>query len=622
MKIKFTWRYTVVGYVFFMLGVLIIGQLFRIQLFVDETKLYDPHAIGQREKSASRRGLIVDRRGKILAGNQTVYTVTMDLQAWKNAALEGRDGIVEEDIGYVLDSAIDVFDIQNEHKLELLSVRPYPPDPNLKALELDVSASPEEVERFLSYVSIIQHQVIEEINPDSEEADKNPHAVLVDCDRALGITCEPHFGRIYPEGEIASNILGFVKIGEGTGLLGLEGKYDTTLKGDSREFFVSWDPHKADQANFPEHGASLILTIDSILQHEVEKILDRAVKENGSQAGTIIVMNPENGDIYAMASSPRINGNFYWQDEHQELVTNIDNVFNYGIKVYEPGSVFKVLTMAAALDADVVEPDTEFLDTGSRTVQGVTIQNWNKGAWGPQTMTTCMQHSLNVCLASVALDDLGPEQFYDYMEAFGFGQYTGIGLAGEPSGVLKTNDLANGWDISVLATNSFGQGIEVTPVQMLKAISALANDGKMVVPRLVKAVIDDGYQYEAPDPTVGQPISAETARTLTGMLANSLEKESSSALVSGYQLAGKTGTAEIYVKEQKGYTSNLTNASFVGWGPVDDPQFVVYVWFHKPTSAIWGSVVASPVFHDVVEKVVTHMDIPPDDIRLSLKEDT
>jgi cell division protein FtsI/penicillin-binding protein 2 len=275
--------------------------------------------------------------------------------------------------------------------------------------------------------------------------------------------------------------------------------------------------------------------------------------------------------------------------------------------------------MAAALDSGTVTPDTEFLDTGEIQIGGITIRNWDRGAWGPQTMTTCMQHSLNVCLAWVA-QETGAENYYSYMEAFGFGQMTGIGLANESSGIVRSYKLAEGWSKSVLATNSFGQGIEATPIQLLQAASAIANDGKMVTPRIVKAIIDNGYLYEAPVHFAGQPISEETADTLTEMLSVSLEEEASTALVAGYNLAGKTGTAEIFVPG-KGYTSNLTNASFIGWGPTDDPQFLVYVWFHKPTAAIWGSVIASPVFHDVVVQVVKQMDIPPDEIRFSLQED-
>jgi cell division protein FtsI/penicillin-binding protein 2 len=172
------------------------------------------------------------------------------------------------------------------------------------------------------------------------------------------------------------------------------------------------------------------------------------------------------------------------------------------------------------------------------------------------------------------------------------------------------------WYEADLGTNSFGQGIAVTPIQMAMAVSAIAHDGKMMVPHLMRAMLRDGRQYTPAPTMVGMPISTEVARTLTELLARSLENESSDALITGYRVAGKTGTAEI--PGPGGYTTNLTNASFVGWGPADDAKFLVYVWLEKPTTSPWGSVVAAPVFREVVERLVVLMDIPPDDIRIQM----
>jgi cell division protein FtsI/penicillin-binding protein 2 len=169
------------------------------------------------------------------------------------------------------------------------------------------------------------------------------------------------------------------------------------------------------------------------------------------------------------------------------------------------------------------------------------------------------------------------------------------------------------WYEAELGTNSFGQGVAVTPIQMVMAISAVANGkGEMMMPHVMRSMVRDGFQYTPTPQVVGRPIQAETARHLTSMLAESLESESSDALVEGYRVAGKTGTAEIATPT--GYSSNLTNASFVGWGPVNDPRFLVYVWLEKPTSSKWGSVVAAPVFRDMVKQLVVLMDIPPDNV--------
>jgi cell division protein FtsI/penicillin-binding protein 2 len=314
-----------------------------------------------------------------------------------------------------------------------------------------------------------------------------------------------------------------------------------------------------------------------------------------------------------MASTPRMNPNEYW--DYSKIFTS-GIPFNKAIsQVYEPGSVFKVLTMASALDAGAVKPSTGFTDTGSINVGGVTIYNWDRGAWGAQDMIGCMQHSLNVCLSWVAVQ-LGATNFYHYLDEFNIGHRTNIDLSGEEVFPLSEPGDPMWYEVN-LATNSFGQGVAVTPIQMVMAVSAMANDGKMVAPHVLKAYIQNGKQYDTNIQIVGRPIKAETARTLTSMLQASLVNESSDALVDGYSLAGKTGTAEIAVNGQ--YSSNQTNASFVGWGPTDDPQFLVYVWLEKPSSSIWGSVVAAPVFRDEVKQLVVLMNIPPDAQRLSLK---
>jgi cell division protein FtsI/penicillin-binding protein 2 len=172
------------------------------------------------------------------------------------------------------------------------------------------------------------------------------------------------------------------------------------------------------------------------------------------------------------------------------------------------------------------------------------------------------------------------------------------------------------WYDADLGTNAFGQGVSATPLQMVAAISALANDGKMMAPRIVRSIIKDGHQYNTEERMVGLPISADTAHTETEMLARSLELEASDALIDGYRVAGKTGTAEI--PTPYGYTSNVTNASFVGWGPLPENRFVVYIWLEKPTTSIWGSEVAAPVFAEAVQRLVVLMDIPPDDVRNAL----
>jgi len=424
---------------------------------------------------------------------------------------------------------------------------------------------------------------------------------------------KPHLGRIYPEKTLASNILGFVSR-EGVGYFGVEQQFDSLLSGAPETVLVPMDPNRVEEFPDVPDGASLVLTIDRAIQRSMEEVVDDALSSSGAESGTIVVMDPETGEVLAMAVTPRLDLNEFWR--YAELFPG-ETPFNRAVsQAYEPGSVYKVLTMSAALDAGAVEPETMFVDTGMIEIGGTQIYNWNMGAWGPQTMKGCLQNSLNVCLAWVATQ-LGVNDFYRYMEAFGIGHHTGIELAGEVTGRLRVPGDKR-WYEGDLGTNSFGQGVAATPIQMAAAISALANDGRMMAPHVVRSVVNEGYQYDIEHRVLGMPISAETAHIMTEMLAQSLEVEASDALVPGYRVAGKTGTAEI--PTPLGYTSNETNASFVGWGPVDDPKFLVYIWLEKPSVSPWGSVVASPVFSQAVQELVVLMNIPPDDVRYQLKD--
>ena len=610
-KITYNWRFITIAVLFSLFGLAIIGQMVRIQLTVNGADLPSPSLLGQWETAASRRGLILDRNGHLLAGNQTVYAVDVNFSDFYQSS-------EIEEVKMLADLAIEVFEINNQYLLDFLQQEPRPLTKNIT---VERFATQEDLLNFLALVEnyyagiprdLVDGEPAEEIDISLEE-----RIEVIDCSHLIRVSCTPHLIRSYPEKKLASNIIGFVMRDTKEGQLGIEEKYDSTLFGNDRTLWALWDPHKADQAPDPDHGANIILTIDSVLQADIENILDKTIKKTGAVAGTVIVMNPQNGEILAMASSPRADINQYWSDEYLDIINNHENVFNYAIRSYEPGSVVKVLTMAAALDAGVVEPDTEFIDEGEIEIGGVTIKNWNGKAWGPQNMTSCMQNSLNVCLAWVATE-LESEQFYNYFQDFGFGQMTGIELSGEAPGLVKSY-WSPDYTRSELGTNAFGQGIEITPIQMVKAISAIANHGEMVAPRIIHSIVDDGYRYTPPKTVVGHPVSAETAQTLTDMLQESLQNESSLALVPGYSLAGKTGTAEIYVPGQ-GYKSTATNTSFVGWGPTDDPQFLVYVWISKPSASIWGSEIAAPVFRKVVEKVVIHLGIPPDAVRVALEE--
>ncbi len=582
-------RYKMLAIALTAFAVVIFIQMIRIQTstsvqFLD--KWAENYGVEVRTIQ-SERGYIYDRWGHLLAGNKEVYEVGVELQYVRNpsAIASALSSLLGIDYGKTFEAASTKYDSGSSVYVTLAD--------------------------FISTEKIAE---LSKLKAKYEES--NPYGEDPDLPSLRGLVWEPHLQRIYPEHTLAANVLGFYTFYDrenGKGYFGVEEKYNDLLSGIKQKVFISLDPYEMKEIPTAPAGASLILTIDREIQRTVEKVLDSAVKVNGAENGTIIVMNPKNGEILAMASTPRIDLNTYWE---------YDKTFTSGIpynkavsQVYEPGSIFKILTMAAALDTGAVTPTTPFNDTGSISVGGTTIFNWDRGAWGEQDMVGCMQHSLNVCLSWVATQ-VGPTAFYDYLNRFGIGHRTNIDLAGEEVYPLSIPGDPMWYPVN-LATNSFGQGVAVTPVQMLMAASAIANDGKMVAPHILHAYIQNGQQYTTTPQVVGMPISEKTAHTLSEMLSTSLEEEASKALVEGYKVAGKTGTAEIAVNGQ--YSSGATNASFVGWGPVDDPQFLVYVWLEKPSSSIWGSVVAAPVFRDTVEELVVLMNIPPDNVRLSMK---
>jgi cell division protein FtsI/penicillin-binding protein 2 len=533
------------------------------------------------------RGDIYDRWGNLLASNMIVYEIGVDLYEVANPetiaeAVSSQAGLNYEDV--------------------------------LAAASIPYNAS---TARYAILADFVRGDAVTNLKELQKQYEKsNPGGRNKNLPSLAGLVFTPHLQRAYPEYSLASNVLGFYAYRErqdGHGYYGIEGEYDQLLAGNPVNVTTPLDPNLITEIPTVKSGDSLVLTIDREIQSMVEEELDKAVKNSGAASGTVIVLDPETGEILAMASTPRMNLNEYWK--FTELYPE-GTTFNRAIGVtYEPGSVFKVVTMAAALDAGAVQPSTKFLDTGYIEVGGVGIYNWDRAAWGEQDMTGCLQHSLNVCLSWVATQ-LGTDKFYQYLQAFGIGRPTNIDLSGEQYWPLSVPGDPQWYPVN-LATNSFGQGVAVTPLQLAVAASAIANDGRIMQPHMVKAIIQDGQVYPITPQVIATPIKSDTAHTLTEMLTNSLVNESSSALVDGYRLAGKTGTAQIPVGGH--YDSNITNASFVGWGPADDPKFLVYIWLEKPTTSIWGSVVAAPVFHDIVEQLVVLMNIPPDAMRQQLE---
>lgn len=579
MRAQYGRRSQVLAGAFALFALAIIVQMTRIQNS-PEAEIFRQQAENYAYEWRTyypNRGEIYDRKGRLLAGEKIIYEIGVDLTIMTDP--HAISFAVADTLGMDYDNLMNV--IQN------------PPE----GLSYIVLAD---------YVDAQQALYLQEL-----KKALNEQAPAGSVGGLTGLQFRSHPQRSYPEDSLGSNILGFVSR-EGLGYFGVEEKYDSLLAGNPVTVLVPTDPNKAFEIPNAPDGTTLILSIDRDLQAAAEEILDGALAEYGAQDGIIAIMNPKSGEMYAIAVSRRMDLNRFW---NYESVYNNATEFNPVIsKTYEPGSVMKVLTMAAALDSGTVTPETTYLDTGSILVGGVTVQNWDRNPWGVQNMIGCLQHSLNVCMVTLSTQ-MGAGTFYEYMDAFGLGHLTGVDMAGEAAGRLKVPGDADWYPVD-LGTNAFGQGVAVTPIQMMAAASAVTNEGRMVIPHVLYAMVRDGRQHNVPEQFGPTPISEQTAHTLTEMLAISLESESSLALVPGYRIAGKTGTAQIPVNGI--YDGDQTNASFIGWGPVDDPQFMIYVWLERPTLSPWGSETAAPVFSEMAQRAVVILDIPPDTIRHQL----
>ncbi len=428
-----------------------------------------------------------------------------------------------------------------------------------------------------------------------------------------GVGAIPLPQRIYPEKELACHLLGFVGA-EGDGFYGLEEYYDDILQGEPGSRGGERDPSGLQMiAGYggyipAQEGPTLVLTLDRTIQGLVEENLEKAIEEYGAQGGTIIVMDPWTGAILAMASYPRYDPNRFYEASEEFFVNPAIS------EVHEPGSVFKPVTIGAALDTGEVTPETTYNDTGSILVGGQVIANWDWGARGETTVSELLKYSLNVGAATMSTK-IGAEKFYRYVRRFGFGEPTGIDLAGEVSGIVKTPGDAQ-WHESDLGTNSFGQGISVTPLQMINAMAAIANGGLLMKPYIVQRIVREDGVVEIEPVVRRRVISPETARQLTQILVEGVKKGVAElAYVEGYSIAAKTGTAQIPIPG--GYDPTWTIASIVGWAPADAPRFIILVKIDKPWAAPWGAVVAAPVFKSLAQQLFDYLGIPPDEVRLA-----
>ncbi len=414
--------------------------------------------------------------------------------------------------------------------------------------------------------------------------------------------------RAYPLGQLGSHVIGFTDYAR-DGLYGIEASYNSWLLGQ-KDLPVEQVARKPEalpedwRIYLPSPGRhDLILAMDAALQHLVEEHLAEAVSLHKAESGTIIVMDPRDGSILALANYPAFDPNHY-SDVSADWWANAA-----ASNDYEPGSVFKLVTMAAALDTGQITPKKMYTDTGVLVVDGQPIRNAENKSYGVVPVQYALAKSINVVTARICLD-MGADTFYRYVRQFGFGSLTEVDLSLENVGFLKEPGNPY-WSRFDQATNSFGQALMVTPLQMINAVTAIANGGTRYQPQVVRALAQDGRVYRLPARVLGYPIKPETAKTLTQMMVYNVESASYRGFVPGYKVAGKTGTAEI--STARGYTTQDTITSFVGFLPAANPQLIILVKLDKPKSSRWAEQVAVPVFGKVAQDAVRVLRIAPDE---------
>ncbi|NTU99226.1 penicillin-binding protein 2, partial [Candidatus Falkowbacteria bacterium] len=433
-----------------------------------------------------------------------------------------------------------------------------------------------------------------------------------------GVDYSPIQGRYYPEKNIGAHIMGFVGFVGDTkqGRYGLEGFFEKELGGKAGEVNIE-STGKGEtssvsdkQTVIGEDGSDLILTINRSVQYETCRLLGESVKKHGASGGSVVIMDPKTGAILAMCAYPDYDPNNYRKVKDIDIYNN-PVIFDQ----FEPGSTFKAITVAAAVDQNKVGPNTTYKDTGFLMIEGwpKPISNSDyatRGAHGITTINTVLQDSLN-CGSIFAMQSIGPAVFSDYVKKFGFGEKTGIELETESSGNIAN---LTGKKIRPInaATASFGQGISATPIQVAASYAVMANGGMLVKPYLVKAVISPtGEQSLTQTTEIRRVIDKRTASLMTGMLVNAVENgHASKAKVPGYYVAGKTGTAQVASKTSKGYEKGNTIQTFVGYAPANDPKFVMITRLDDPKDSKFAESSAVPLFGEIANFVLNYYQVP------------
>lgn len=565
------------GVVWLCLGALFVVRLFYIQIVQHEK--YSLQASGTRDLTETikpKRGEIFSRDAR--SGQQTLYPIALN-----------RDQIML---------------VSDNRKIE---------DPRFVATVIGTvtSSTPEqifELERKLAQSQRAYQVLIRDLNPLAEDALRNS----IKEQRIGGLYFDRTPARFYPEKELFGHITGFVgkdEQGEPIGRYGVEGGLDERLHGvngyvkTEKDPFGNWIPVADREFTAAHDGDDLILSVDRTIQLKLCQALQAGIEKHNAKSALGVIMNPKTGEVLALCSVPQFDPNAY-QSVSDARIYNNDAVFT----PYEPGSVFKIVTMASALDAGVITPQTTFTDEGFVRLDGHTIRNAAEKVWGVQDMTGVIKESINTGTIFAA-QKLGRESFKTYVERFGFGGKTGIEIKTEVDGNIKS--LQKKGEV-FLATASFGQGITTTPIQLLDAFATVANDGIRVEPTMIHAWRSKDGTVEFPKPReVGRIISKVSADQVTTMMRAVVEEgHGKSARVPGYTIVGKTGTAQI-VGAGGTYSDTAYNHTFIGFGPAADPAFVMLIKYEAPEER-FAETTAVPTFGEVAKFLLEYLGVQPD----------
>lgn len=558
--------------VFLCAVVIIAGLICRLaSLMVYDAEYYQELAqdLHEREREIkAARGEIVDRNGVVLATNETVCTISVIHSQVEDAELVAE--VLAEELG------------------------------------LDLDEVREKVEKVSSMEKI-------KTNVDKETGDRIRNYDLA------GVKVDEDYKRYYPYDELASKVLGFTG-GDNQGIIGLEVRYDEYLKGTNGTILTVTDARGvelegvAEDRIEPVAGETLQVSLDYNIQAYCEQAAMKVMEEKQADSVSVLLMNPQNGEIYAMVNVPEFNLNEPFElntgtdaDDlsDEELQDALNQMWRNGCinDTYEPGSTFKIITSSACLEEGVVSLDDTFICPGYRIVEDRKIRCHKTGGHGTETFVQGLQNSCNPVFMDIGMR-LGSDRFYDYFEQFGLLELTNIDLPGEAGTIMHKKE-----DIGTveLATMTFGQSFQITPIQMATTVSSLINGGKRVTPHLGMAVLDENgkmieeFEYESRDGI----ISEETSETMRMLLKSVVEEGSGkNGYIEGYSIGGKTATSQTLPRSANKYI-----ASFIGFAPAEDPQVLGMVVIHDPQGVYYGGTIAAPVLRDIYDNVLPYLGI-------------